>query len=170
MSPPHSLRFHVPAQATAGDDGVLLQVQLPLVGATMKLDFDIKMVGNVAGYSGYVNVVQLLVGNSYVGGVSALAAAKDADYFVTYPDGGITQPVGVSKGNDESWHHVHYEAVYDRAAGSVLATWDEVTILQGAGTTFGAATVPTTLRVAIGGVARQKMPAMDVYFDNVWVR
>ena len=167
-SPPHSAQFHSPAGDAGKKKGVLLTKDLTLLDATLILDFDVKIIRSSDEYSGYVNLLQIGLGDVYVGGLTALSSGEDADYE-NYADGGhVHTTSNALPGVDENWHHVHYVAVYDTTNGSVLATWDGSTVL---GVThvadYGTSPVPTDLSVSIGAAAEPPTPTMDVYIDNV---
>jgi hypothetical protein len=167
-SPPHSAEFHSPASSGGAKVGVLLTKDIGLVDATLTLDFYVKLVGSGGDYTGYVNLVQIGLGDEYVGGLTALPTGENADYE-KYADGGSVHTFGTLFGVDEDWHHVHYVAVYDTTEnGSLQVTWDGKTLLDATHVAnYGAPPVPTSANVSLGAASEPPLPAIDVYIDNV---
>jgi hypothetical protein len=176
---PHSAAFHLPATGDAHST-LQLHVQRKLDAFAVTIDFDVKIVGwteawPTDGQSAYVILLSFgLVdgkGNHYSGGADIGPTSASANYYVLYPDGGLSHPTFFHNGADASWHHVHWAETFDVVSGAVLMTWDGDTVISQTGVqTYGESPVPPQIDVSIGSAAVPHVPTMDLYFDNVSIR
>jgi hypothetical protein len=172
VSAPHSLHAHMPARASGGADAVYLSKQFPLTNGQMSIDFDMKVVGAMSGFTGFANLMELNLGGDYAGSITAGGDGDTVvDYWVNFPDGGHIQPLFDLGATGSGWHHFHYAALYDDTNGSILVTEDGNTYGNVTATvTYGLSPVPTSFIMTIGYTSQATLPVMDIYFDNVQVQ
>lgn len=171
VTSPHSAHFHSDAQSS-GASFDALRVPIALDGNATSVDFDVKLVTDLSGAGGFINVMTFTVDGNYAGSASAAGGQGYFDYWVDFPDGGHIQPlVSTATGVDTDWHHVHYAIAYDSAAGRFAVSIDGTSLTDQTGlVTYGGAPDPTSYVLTIGLVTNGQLPAIDLYVDDVQVR